>query len=314
MYWRLNDLDRDAWEAAARDAPFEQSWLYGAVAESFGARLARWRLVSGGQTVALAQGIERGIGPFRVLWFPRGVHGVATAEMTDLRRALPGHPFVLSPEAGRIVRQVADRAELVLTSGLRAGLGKKWRNRLSAAERAGLQVCRMRGLSDWLMDCELRQRRSRGYRALPALWVKRVAALDPDCVETLIAWKDGVRVAGVTCLRHGRQMRYELGHTTETGRKLSAHNLLLWRAMRDAEERGDARMDLGIVDATRLPGLTRFKLGTGARQVAAPPMRLLTPWAQASDGSQSTMDGKATSVAMVTASATKNGITPLKTS
>lgn len=314
MHWRLNDLDRHAWDMAARDAPFEQSWSYGAVAATFGARICRWRLVSNGQTVAVAQGIERGIAPFRCVYLPRGVHCGGPVDIAGLRSAIGPSRFILSPDAGRAVKRMPDRADLVLGRDMRAGLSKKWRNRLNSAERADLTVRRIDGLSGWLLRIEGTQRRARGYRALPTTWLERLATLEPGSVETYLVWRDGVRLAGMTFLRHGRQLHYHLGATTDAGRAVSAHNLALWSAMATALARGDLRMDLGLIDRRILPGLTRFKLGTGADTVVTGPMRLLAPWSQANDGSHRTMAGNATRVAMVSASATKNGMTPLNTS
>jgi lipid II:glycine glycyltransferase (peptidoglycan interpeptide bridge formation enzyme) len=56
---------------------------------------------------------------------------------------------------------------------------------------------------------------------------------------------------------------YHIGWANDAGRELNAHNLLLWRAMQGLRERGIASVDLGGVNTHALPGISRFKLGTG---------------------------------------------------
>ncbi|SEM83152.1 GNAT family N-acetyltransferase [Palleronia pelagia] len=313
---RDRPLRRD-WDALTVDAAFVQGWAYGAVAERLGATVHRLR-IGNASCLGVTQVIERGIGPLRLLWLPGGIHWLRGADtpraLKTIRSAWPGAVFVLSPDAGRVLRQAPQRAVLDLSGDLRAGLRKKWRNRLTCAGRAGLSVTREPGCPDWLLGRDAEMRRRRGYRALPHRWLATLHRVSPGTVESWIASDHDGPVAGVCLLRHGREAVYHLGQTTRVGRETSAHNLLLWHAMCAARVEGGTRMDLGLIDPARLPGLTHFKLGTGARAINDPPTRLLCPWDQASDGSQSTMDGKATSVAMVTASARKNGITPRNTS
>ncbi len=281
MEWICDDLDRDAWSSLARDAPLEQAWAYGEVASGLGARVRRLHLVQGGRVVALAQGIERGLGPLRCLWMPRGVHVLepgAEPDLTHLRAILPRGTFLLSPEEGIALGRMPPRAEVALHERMRESLAKKWRNRLLAAERADLVVRHHSGCSEWLLFEEGRQRRARGYRALPPLWLRRMADVDPAAVQTWIAWQGGRRIAGITCLRSGTQMRYHIGYSSEAGRSVSAHNLLIWRAMCAGYEAGAALLDLGCIDAARLPGLTRFKLGTGAREIPASKIRVTRGW------------------------------------
>ncbi|WOI57251.1 GNAT family N-acetyltransferase [Palleronia sp. LCG004] len=273
MGWTCDDLDRDEWSALACDAPFEQSWAYGEIAAGFGARARRYHFVEGGRSVAIAQGIERGLGPLRCLWLPHGTHPLSGAAIR-FDPVLPRGTFVMSPEAGIALGSMPARAEITLHNNMRADLSKKWRNRLTAAERAGLVIRHHGGCSEWLIAEETRQRKDRGYRALPPAWLRRLAELDARAVESWTAWKDGARVAGITCIFWGRGMRYHIGYSSPSGRACSAHNLLIWEAMRAGHARGATRLDLGFVDAKRLPGLTRFKLGTGAVEIPGPRIRL----------------------------------------
>ena len=73
------------------------------------------------------------------------------------------------------------------------------------------------------------------------------------------------RVAGILLFAHGRTATYALAWTGAEGRRLRAHNLLLWRAVLELRERGLGWLDLGGVNAAAAPGVARFKLGLGGR-------------------------------------------------
>jgi lipid II:glycine glycyltransferase (peptidoglycan interpeptide bridge formation enzyme) len=56
-----------------------------------------------------------------------------------------------------------------------------------------------------------------------------------------------------------------VGWADEAGRKSNAHNLLLWRGIDYLKKAGIERLDLGGVNTRDLPGISRFKLGSGGR-------------------------------------------------
>ena len=56
---------------------------------------------------------------------------------------------------------------------------------------------------------------------------------------------------------------YQAGVTTEVGRRMNAHNLILWTIMTDLQKRRVRQLDLGRADLS--DGLTRFKTRAGAR-------------------------------------------------
>jgi lipid II:glycine glycyltransferase (peptidoglycan interpeptide bridge formation enzyme) len=85
------------------------------------------------------------------------------------------------------------------------------------------------------------------------------------------------RIASMLFLVHGRVATYQIGWSGEEGRRLSAHQLCLWEAMRALREAGVRRLDLGTVDTDAAPGLARFKIGAGARVRALGPTCLVLP-------------------------------------
>ncbi len=151
-------------------------------------------------------------------------------------------------------------------AGMRSALAQKWRNRLNRAERSGLTL-RVTDLAPdhWILTAEAAQARARGYRGLPPAFSAAFARATPGAAQVFEALDKGVPVAGAVMLRHGRMATWQIGVTTPEGRRSHAMNLLLWRAMRALAERGHDCLDLGILNMQDAPGVTHFKLGTGAR-------------------------------------------------
>ncbi|WP_188790648.1 GNAT family N-acetyltransferase [Salipiger pallidus] len=150
--------------------------------------------------------------------------------------------------------------------GMKAALHQKWRNRLSRAQASKITVTRRPiGRDHWLLRAEQEQARSRGYRSLPPDLVAAYAATNPGKALIWEALHRKTPVAAIAILRHGRMATWQIGVTHPEGRKLNAMNLLLWEAMLWLAAHGHDRLDLGILNTDDAPGLTHFKLGTGAK-------------------------------------------------
>lgn len=159
-------------------------------------------------------------------------------------------------------------AELDLTGDLMAGLHQKWRNRLRHARSQGLRVTQGPLPLDpahWLLTAEAAQQRARGYRNWPTAMTLAYARANPGAAQLFTARQRGTPVAGLLILNHGMAASYHIGHSTPAGRAASAQTLLMWQAMTWLAAQGVTRLDLGPVETEQTPGLTRFKLGTGAR-------------------------------------------------
>jgi hypothetical protein len=232
--------------------PLQQSDAYAAAIAACGARV-RW--LDG----VLA--IERG----RL----RLVSRVAGLDRAALRRLArwPGVTLV-TPEAEvagfGLVPLVTPLHHAVwdLTGDLRAGLAGKWRNRLVAAEGAGVRV--RRGARDCLAELlaeEGKQRQARGYRALP----QEFSLALPDAALRLWQWPSAGRFAAGMCfVVHGASATYHLGWASQESRAAGVHGVMLLRAAEALKAEGVRWLDLGSVDTEATPGLARFKLGTGA--------------------------------------------------
>ena len=148
---------------------------------------------------------------------------------------------------------------------MRAAMQQKWRNRLNRSAEASLRITRHTlGCDHWLLEAEARQARQRRYRALPAGLVAAYARCNPGKAVIWEARHGGDPVAAIAVLRHGRVATWQMGVSLPEGRRLNAMNALLWEAMRWLARQHHDRLDLGILNSDDAPGLTRFKLGTGA--------------------------------------------------
>lgn len=281
--------DRAEWEqllTSAGKSPLEQCWSYGDALK--GVRPRRGVILRGDTPVAMVQALERRIlsriclaqiirGPvwlepepfpeaygliksdYRVhrgallIWMPELAHSARNAEMmrsAGLRRVATGYS-----SAWIDLRQSED--------ALRAGLHGKWRNALSAAERNGLraEIQRdVRGL-DWLLSRYRSHRRKARYAGPSAEFVR--AMVEAGAEFLLFRARDGKHfVAGILLLRHGATATYFIGWSDSDGRRLNAHNLLLWRGMLALKKDGGVWLDVGGINAAA-PGVARFKMGLG---------------------------------------------------
>ncbi|MFM7446835.1 MAG: GNAT family N-acetyltransferase, partial [Tabrizicola sp.] len=242
--------------------PFQQSEPYAVGAAAGGARV-RWCEVDGGKALV----IERG----RLRLVSRGPVWSAPCGPDTQRRALrqlarwPGltiaTPGALVPGFGLLpLVTPLHHAVWDLAPNLRAGLVGKWRNRLVAAERAGVMPKPgSRATLDRLILLETEQRHARGYRSLPPGFTR---ALPPYALR-IWEWRQaGDMAAAMVFVRHGDSATYHLGWASDPGRDAGAHAVLLVAAAEALQAEGVRWLDLGSVDTDRAPGLARFKLGT----------------------------------------------------
>jgi len=295
LFW--DDLDAAEWDRhhAAASAALQQDWAYGSCMKAIGVASVRARVEAERRTVALAQFIgRRWAGVASLLLCSRGPIWTQPLSPADkaqvyrrLRASLPAlRPrfafFTPDEEAGdglglsswRRVMTGYSTVTLDLTQSreqLRAGLDGKWRNRLVAAEAAGLTVQRL-GANPaqwrWLLEQEEAMREQRGVEGLPSGFIERYIQARKSAAQTVLTLRadhQGERVAAMMFLLHGTAATYQVGWSDDTGRRLNAHNFLLWQAIEALQQRGVRLLDLGGVNTQRSAGIARFKLGTGGR-------------------------------------------------
>lgn len=292
MEIRWNQIERGEWcRLAGHSAAFQQDWAYGQACAALGSAVLRAEIRHGSQTLGVLQLIQRSFfGALHVAVGTRGPHwttGAGGDLISDAMRALatsmPLHRFhglFLTPESGddiplsrsgfhRVMTPYAT-AEIDLTQPsveLRSSLHQKWRNRLAAAESSGLRIDRIDGKPErytWLLDAEQAQQRRIGYRALPPALVPAWHSAGGR-LRVYAAARQGRIIAAMLFLLHGDRATYHIGWSDADGRKHSAHNLLLWTAMKQLPEAGVKLLDLGGINTHDSPGVARFKLGAGGR-------------------------------------------------
>lgn len=287
--------DRAAYEdllARAPHAGLLQGWAWGeAKAEVENWRPRRVVLSRGGTPVAVAQILERRLGPVRLARLNRGPAWLEAAPdarimaeaLVALRRVwrwyrggiLLAAPEVPQSESALLAGQGWRRrkapewcsAWLELApdeAALRKGLNGKWRNMLVNAEKAGMAVSVLEGAAgiEWLMPRYQAMMADKGFAGISPDLARALARhAAPGDLLTLVARAGDEDASAVLVARHGPAATYLIGWNGEAGRKLRGNHLLLWRAALELKARGCARLDLGGIDAVLTPGVASFKRG-----------------------------------------------------
>ncbi len=156
---------------------------------------------------------------------------------------------------------------------LRAGMGRKHRQYVNKAQRAGVLIEWLehasdgigQALADFYRIYTLTAERA-GFAARSAQYYERAWELfaPSDRARLVFATLDGQRVAALFCFVCGDRVAEAFGGMTDAGAESRANYLLKWEAIRGSRERGAATYDLwGLATG----GIARFKEGFGGRQV-----------------------------------------------
>ena len=301
MNVRWEHLPQAEWEEfhALHHGALQQAWAYGEALTSLGVTMLRAMVWQDDRLVAMAQFMcKRMLGYISLASCTRGP--VFSPEVSPAQRAeiykrlrqsipLPRLKVVLfSPD--RTAEQV-DRTETrgmsrVMTGyatvlldlkaplpTLKAHLEGKWRNRLNKAlsnDKIRVHVQPSLKRCEWLLGKELDQREAKKFHGLPTEFVQAYIAAAADHRRAfVVAYAELGKntMGGMLFLIHGRVASYHMGWADYEGRRLNAHNALLWEAMAYLQGQGIEVLDLGGVNTHDLPGISRFKLGTGGRAV-----------------------------------------------
>jgi lipid II:glycine glycyltransferase (peptidoglycan interpeptide bridge formation enzyme) len=276
----------------------QQSWLYGEALRALSVPVHRVMAFENGRAVAAAQFMVRRIAAYlslascargpvfspgldadkRLLFYRQVKASIPTralrvtlfapdSTLQSVQQELAGFKRVMTGYS-TVMIDLAQPAET-----LRSAMEGKWRNRLVRAEAEGSLKVFVNASPPqirWLLAREGEQRATRNFRGLPTEFVQAWmdAAQSPAKAYAVSrAEVGGEIVAAMLFLIQGSVATYHIGWADGTGRKLNAHNLLLWRAMQYLAERGVVGLDLGGVNTHALPGISRFKLGTGGAVV-----------------------------------------------
>ena len=299
MHILWNQIDRSTWDAAHTQVggALQQDWAYGHSLTVPSVTCHRAEVILDGQTVALAQFICRRYGfilsvalctrgPLWLLPLPVDVQ---VRIFKEIKRTLPlsrprialFSPEITDPEdasVSRLTRVMTGYSTLLIdltrsAEQLRAELDARWRNRLGAAEKAGLIIINDEVAPDsvrWLLDAEKAQRVQKSFHGLPVAFVERYISAGTKTKQTALiihAEHQNKRIAAMLFLIHGSVATYHIGWADQTGRETNAHKLILWHSFEILRARGIHTLDMGGVNTHDLPGISRFKLGMGGTVV-----------------------------------------------
>jgi hypothetical protein len=294
-----NQIDQKTWDAAhARTGGYlQQDWAYGASLLTKEVSCHRAHVVMHGETVAMAQFICRRYGwvaGFAIcsrgpLWLQNLSATEKALVYRALKRSLPVarprfalfSPDLTNPDDASLaglVRAMTGYSTVLIDllqspDILRSAMEGKWRNRLVAAERSDLQIIRLAAEPSqyaWLLAEESAQRDTKSFHGLPVKFVENFMHARTDSNKTVLilqAESKGQRVAAMLFLIHGTTATYHVGWSNDAGRAVNAHNLLLWRAFEELQARSIHTLDMGGINTRSLPGISRFKIGSGGKVV-----------------------------------------------
>lgn len=280
---------RTTWDdllTRAGQSPIEQSWAYGEALKGTTAR--RGVVDADGDTVAMVQMFERRIlsrarlaqiirGPVwltdepdhRVFAMIKKTFQLRAGTLLVWMPELVDHPDSIAAMRNAGLRRMTtgySSAWVDLTrpaDELRRTLHGKWRNALQVAERGGIEVDIRQDARDldWLLGHYEAHRKDRRYAGPSAEFVRAMVQAGPAFL-ILRASVGSQPVAGILLIRHGASATYYVGWTAPEGRRVNAHNLLLWRGVLALRDSGALWLDMGGINAAA-PGVARFKVGVG---------------------------------------------------
>lgn len=295
VHWEGHDIA--AWDAvhSAAAAPLQQDWAYGSSLMMLGVPVLRARIFQDQELVGQAQFIVRKWGVLGSMalctrgpvWTkPLSVAEEAAAYVA-LKKSLPltGIRFmVVTPEVpeGQVhglkpMRRIMSGMSTVMLDltptleQLRAQLDRRWRHRLVGGESSEMSIHRVGtnvGQYRWLLDAEIQQRTDKKLEGLPVPFFDNYVHSRKQPSQNILTLRADVgrdRIAAMMFLIHGTAATYQVGWTSDKGREMHAHNLILWKGIEELKARGIRMLDLGGVNTIRSAGIARFKMSTGGK-------------------------------------------------
>lgn len=294
-----NVLSLPEWEERfhrIRRSNLLQSYPYAQAACAINRHRARWGLIRiGGQDAGLVQIFEAGLlglhavildrGPLWLPGFGAPEHQIAFFSVFDQifphrfgrrRRIIPE---IDQSQAMLVPFQAAPHVKPYQTiwidlgkseDGLRSDLNRNWRNHLNKAEREAVRVewhPDGQGLA-WLLQHHDAHRTMKNFQAASPKFIHMLAKYFIPRGDMLLgqAFAGDEPVAGVLFFRHGLSATYQVGWSGDAGRKMNAHQLLLWQGMIRLKNEGVLDLDLGGINDIA-EGVKTFKEGMGGETV-----------------------------------------------
>lgn len=295
VHWRGHDLQ--AWDAvhASAAAALQQDWAYGSSLAMMGVHVLRARVMQDDEQLAQAQFIVRKWGRWGAValcsrgpvWSRPLLPQQEAEAYAALKQSLPLkgiHFMAVTPEVAQGVphglspfRRIMSGMSTVMLDitpsldALRAQMDRRWRYSLADAENSNMTVQRVGtnvGQYRWLLDREVQQRQEKNLDGLPVAFFDHYVDSRKQPAKNILTMRADLnrdRIAAMMFLIHGQAATYQVGWTSDAGRDLNAHYLILMKVIEVLKERGVRMLDLGGVNTIRSAGVARFKMRTGGK-------------------------------------------------
>ena len=188
-----------------------------------------------------------------IVWAPNEISG---AKMNG-----PGFTVKLRRDAWQSMWLNLRLSEVELSKNLQG----KWRNQLNQSYRLAPEaVVSVAQAGDWEWFCEeyRKLQELKIFAGVPIEILDHYRLHTNDFIQLVVKNKSEVVASGVF-VRHGQSATYLAGVNTDKGRKIYAHNRMLWFACQLLAKENVRSFDLGGLDFVHTPGVAHFKAGMG---------------------------------------------------
>jgi lipid II:glycine glycyltransferase (peptidoglycan interpeptide bridge formation enzyme) len=264
--WRLDDGFIKA-NIIRHDVRFGQNYLYMPYGPELNLDMAR-------------DGLKN-----EIAHFSRYLHGLARQQGSMFVKIEPTHDMViellmrnglrLRKSTHHIQPQKTVVADLSLSSdALLDNLHHKHRYNINLAQRKGITIEESDN-ADVFWRLLQRTAEHDDFRTHGMLYYKKLLNFFSNergalTTKLYLALQGGHPIAGAIMMEYGTTVSYLHGAMDREYRALMAPHLMHWELMKRYKERDFRWYDFWGVDADRWPGVTRFKLGFGARVIEYP--------------------------------------------
>ena len=153
---------------------------------------------------------------------------------------------------------------------LRAGLKSNWRNQLNQSLKKGLslEIDTQGTHLNWLLALNEMDKLLKEFKGPSPALVSNLKRFTKDRKDFLLlrAIEKGTPVGAVLIIIHEASATYLVGWNSQEGRKLRAHNYLIWNAIIELKKRNIKWLDLGGINPQEAAGVTAFKRGIGGEE------------------------------------------------
>ncbi|MEM7568501.1 MAG: peptidoglycan bridge formation glycyltransferase FemA/FemB family protein [Pseudomonadota bacterium] len=278
----------DDWLIAETQPAYQHGFGYAHVQAAKGAQPQFWSVKHGASVCAQGVVFVYRFGPLQAFVLPAGLAVAEGAEEAQAYQALVQSlertrlsVTALSAPPGALERKPAmtGGVDAVWQLGespdiVRTQMRQKWRNSLNKAAHQSLEIEHASPKSaamTWLEMQEGAQRSRKNYKMLAPTLARDIANAPGRTSAFCIAAKGaGQYVAAASFVCFGSAATYYASVTLPSGRRMCAQHAILHEAACQALKAGIQKINLGLIDTHRSPGLARFKLGTGAIAVDRP--------------------------------------------